>query len=85
MNTFTMDKSVEKAWDEYVQKFFASQELDFEYGIVLIYDYKNSFHSLSMEGVFLTSWLQFHLFNTLERFYHINLLQFKIHNSIYDQ
>ena len=29
MNTFTMDKSVEKAWDEYVQKFFASQELDF--------------------------------------------------------
>ena len=30
MNTFTMDKSVEKAWDEYVQKFFASQELDFD-------------------------------------------------------
>ena len=30
MNTFTMDKSVEKAWDEYVQKFFANQELDFD-------------------------------------------------------
>ena len=29
-DTFTMDKSVEKAWDEYVQKFFASQELDFD-------------------------------------------------------
>ena len=26
---FEVDKSVEKAWDEYVQKFFASQELDF--------------------------------------------------------
>mgnify|MGYP004623503065 CR=1 FL=1 len=30
MNTFTMDKSVEKAWDEYAQNFFAEQCLDFE-------------------------------------------------------
>ena len=45
-------------------------------------DYKNSFHSLSMEGVFhiLASipFIQYSLSDST-----INLLQFKIHNSIY--
>lgn len=30
MNTFTMDKSAEQAWDKMVQKFFAKHEIKFE-------------------------------------------------------
>lgn len=30
MNTFTLDKSLEKAWDSYVQKLFSEHEINFE-------------------------------------------------------
>jgi hypothetical protein len=30
MNLFSMDKSLENAWDEMVQKFFAQKEIAFE-------------------------------------------------------
>lgn len=58
MNTFTMDKSVEKPGTNMSRNSLPVKSLIF----------KNQTPStvLSMEGVFLTSWLQFHLFNTLE-------------------
>lgn len=33
MNIFTMDKSLEKAWDDYVQTFFSDCGIEFEMGV----------------------------------------------------
>lgn len=33
MNVFTMDKSLEKAWDEYVKEFFSAQNIEWDAGI----------------------------------------------------
>lgn len=33
MNIFTLDKSLEKAWDEYVKEFFSNQSIEWETGL----------------------------------------------------